>query len=95
MKYISFLIKPASASCNMRCRYCFYADVAEHRAVRSHGIMGTDVMEALIDRALGLDDSARIAFGAMPGSTSAMSGGVLRSIRFPCSNEDESIRNKR
>ena len=45
MKYISFLIKPASASCNMRCRYCFYADVAEHRAVRSHGVMGTDVMD--------------------------------------------------
>lgn len=31
MKHISFLIKPASSTCNMRCRYCFYADVAEHR----------------------------------------------------------------
>lgn len=67
MKYISFLIKPASSSCNMRCRYCFYADVAEHRAVRSHGVMGTDVMEALIDRALGLDDCARIAFAFQGG----------------------------
>ena len=39
--------------------------------------------------------SCRMAFGAMPGSTSAMSGGVLRSIRFPCSNDAESIRNRR
>lgn len=34
MKYISFLIKPASSLCNMRCRYCFYYDVADHREVR-------------------------------------------------------------
>lgn len=67
MKYISFLIKPASASCNMRCRYCFYADVAEHRAVRSHGVMGRDVMEALIDRALGLGDDAQISFAFQGG----------------------------
>ena len=81
MKYISFLIKPASASCNMRCRYCFYADVAEHRAVRSHGIMGTDVMEALIDRALGLDDSARIAFAFQGGEPTRDSTSSARSLR--------------
>ena len=49
MKYISFLIKPASSLCNMRCRYCFYYDVADHREVRSHGIMQEDTMQALIE----------------------------------------------
>ena len=39
--------------------------------------------------------SSRMALGAMPGSTSAMSGGVLRSIRLPCSKDAESIRNRR
>ena len=67
MKYISFLIKPASSLCNMRCRDCFYYDVADHREVRSHGIMETATMEALIDRALGLDDEADITFAFQGG----------------------------
>ena len=33
MPPISLLIKPASGSCNMRCRYCFYADEGANRAV--------------------------------------------------------------
>ena len=28
MPPLSLLIKPASGSCNMRCRYCFYTDEA-------------------------------------------------------------------
>ena len=31
MPYINLLIKPASSLCNMRCRYCFYADEAANR----------------------------------------------------------------
>ena len=67
MKRISFLIKPASSLCNMRCRYCFYADVAQHREVSSFGIMQRDVMEALIDSALGLGDNADITFAFQGG----------------------------
>ena len=67
MKYISFLIKPASSLCNMRCRYCFYYDVADHREVRSHGIMQEDTMQALIERALGLDAEADITFAFQGG----------------------------
>ena len=67
MKYISFLIKPASSLCNMRCRYCFYYDVADHREVRSHGIMQEDTMQALIERALGLDGEADITFAFQGG----------------------------
>lgn len=51
MKHISFLIKPASSTCNMRCRYCFYADVAEHRETPNHGIMDAATYQAIVDRA--------------------------------------------
>lgn len=55
MKYISLLIKPASSLCNMRCRYCFYADVSTNRNDTSMGIMQKDVMEALIMRTMETD----------------------------------------
>ena len=51
MPSLSMLIKPASGLCNMRCRYCFYADVAEHREVPSYGVMKSGTAEALVKRA--------------------------------------------
>lgn len=48
MNYFSVLIKPASSLCNMRCRYCFYADVSSHREVASYGIMKEATAEKLI-----------------------------------------------
>ena len=51
MPPFSVLIKPASGLCNMRCRYCFYADVTEHRQVSSYGIMSEETAEALVRRA--------------------------------------------
>lgn len=53
MKYFSMLIKPASSSCNMRCEYCFYADVSAHREIQSHGIMAENIMESLIQKTIG------------------------------------------
>ncbi len=50
MKMLSILIKPASSLCNMRCRYCFYADVSEHRTVPCYGVMSDEIRDALIDR---------------------------------------------
>lgn len=50
MKYFSTMIKPASSLCNMRCGYCFYADVSDSREVKSYGIMKPEVAEKLIDR---------------------------------------------
>ena len=52
MKTLSLLIKPASGSCNMRCRYCFYADVTDIRETKSYGIMHQNVLEALVRNAL-------------------------------------------
>ena len=52
MPPISVMIKPASGSCNMRCRYCFYADEQENREVGSYGVMSLPTMRNLIDKAL-------------------------------------------
>ena len=35
----------------MRCKYCFYHDVAENREIESYGIMSDETMKILIDRA--------------------------------------------
>lgn len=39
MKSMSIMIKPASSSCNMRCKYCFYADEVALRSIPNYGIM--------------------------------------------------------
>lgn len=49
MKQISVLIKPASSLCNIRCKYCFYANVSSLREVRSYGKMKDDVAEKMIE----------------------------------------------
>ena len=67
MKFISFLIKPASSLCNMRCRYCFYNDVINHRKIKSYGIMTEDTMYALINEALDYDDNTDITFAFQGG----------------------------
>lgn len=52
MPALSLLIKPASGSCNMRCRYCFYADEQDKREVYSYGRMSMDTMKQLVDKAM-------------------------------------------
>lgn len=42
------MIKPASSLCNMRCRYCFYADVANTRTTFSFGIMNDETMSRML-----------------------------------------------
>ena len=51
MKHINFLIKPASSLCQLRCRYCFYEDIAENRTEESMGLMSQETAHLLIDRA--------------------------------------------
>ncbi|MBR6748777.1 MAG: anaerobic sulfatase maturase [Clostridia bacterium] len=51
MPPVNLLIKPASALCNMRCRYCFYADVSENRESRSLGMMSLETLEQTVRRA--------------------------------------------
>ena len=48
MKAVSLLIKPASSLCNLRCVYCFYADLASARSVPSYGRMDPETAERLL-----------------------------------------------
>ena len=48
MKAVTFLIKPASGLCNLRCRYCFYHDLSKNRSEGHSGIMTAETAEALI-----------------------------------------------
>ena len=45
MQTVSMLIKPATGRCNLRCSYCFYEDVAGHRAERDMGLMSEATLE--------------------------------------------------
>lgn len=49
-KSISVMIKPASSLCNLRCRYCFYADISENRTVASNGVMSEETTDLIIER---------------------------------------------
>lgn len=51
MHSLTFLIKPASSLCNMRCRYCFYEDVAANRTQKHMGIMTEDTVEQILRKA--------------------------------------------
>ncbi|MDQ0222120.1 radical SAM/SPASM domain-containing protein [Streptococcus moroccensis] len=65
MKHISILVKPASAWCNLRCKYCFYADVSSLREVRSYGKMKPETTELMIEnifRDLDDGDDLTLAF---------------------------------
>ncbi len=48
MHPVSVMIKPASSGCNLRCKYCFYADEASMRSVPNYGMMKDDVLEAVV-----------------------------------------------
>ena len=63
MPALSLLIKPASGNCNMRCRYCFYADELDNREIRSYGKMSVDTMRTIVDKAMEYGDyECTIAF---------------------------------
>lgn len=51
MKQISFLIKPASSLCNLRCRYCFYHDEAANRSCPTMGMMQDSTVDLLLQQA--------------------------------------------
>ena len=63
MPALNLLIKPASGNCNMRCRYCFYADELDNREIRSYGKMSVDTMHTIVDKAMEYGDyECTIAF---------------------------------
>ena len=65
MGSVSVMVKPTSSACNLRCRYCFCADVAASRAVAGHGVMQADTAKLLAQRlaeAVGFSGDAHISF---------------------------------
>lgn len=48
MLYI--MIKPVSGQCNLRCKYCFYLDEAEHREVASYGSMSVETLRNIVNQ---------------------------------------------
>ncbi len=50
MKRYNVMIKPASASCNMRCRYCFYTDESSSRQTASYGLMSREVVQSILEK---------------------------------------------
>ena len=45
MRSVDLLIKPASSRCDLRCRYCFYADEAAQREEACAGRMPDEAAE--------------------------------------------------
>lgn len=67
MPPLSIMIKPASSLCNLRCKYCFYCDVAENRESFSFGVMNEATAERLIKSALDFADGESVAFAFQGG----------------------------
>lgn len=60
---VSVMIKPASSKCNLRCKYCFYCDVAKSRVESDKGIMSFKTAENVIKKALDFgSDSVSFTF---------------------------------
>ena len=53
---IQVMLKPVSGMCNMRCRYCFYADEAEKRTTASYGVMSAETLEAVLSQVFSAAD---------------------------------------
>lgn len=58
MPAASILIKPASANCNMDCKYCFYKCLSSHREEYSKGFMKEETLETLVREAIAYTDGS-------------------------------------
>ncbi len=75
----SLLIKPASADCNLRCRYCFYLSRSELYPDRSVHRMSAAVLERLISSFMAVP-MARYAFGWQGGEPTLMGLDFFRRV---------------
>ncbi len=63
MKNLTIMIKPASSLCNLRCKYCFYANISNLREVKNYGVMSIETLESLLRNIRkDIDSGDRIAF---------------------------------
>jgi len=73
-KLLSVLIKPASALCNLKCKYCFYMDESKNRAVPSHSVMKLEYVDILVDRIVEYLDGSGIANISFQGGEPTVAG---------------------
>ena len=62
MKKSGYLIKPASALCNLKCRYCFYNDLVKDTPSTHFSIMDEKVVDAIIEKTLGEDKELEVSY---------------------------------
>ena len=58
MPAASILIKPASANCNIDCKYCFYKCLSSHREEYSKGFMSYETLDTLVREAIAYADGS-------------------------------------
>ena len=74
MKQLTFLVKPASSLCGLRCRYCFYEDVAQCRETQSMGIMSHETAEHLLRAAAQAAESGDVIQITFQGGEPTLAG---------------------
>ena len=79
MRSVSVLVKPASSLCNLRCRYCFYADEALKRRQASMGLMREATAALLIDETYrAVDPRGFVSFAFQGGEPTVAGLGFFR-----------------
>ena len=74
IKFINLLIKPASSLCNLRCKYCFYADEAQNRSLASMGVMSEKGAELLLREVFAAVDPDGMVSFAFQGGEPTVAG---------------------
>lgn len=62
MRDITVMIKPASYSCNLRCRYCFYCDEISYRNDKQSPVMTNQTVDSVIQRVFEYSDGGTVNF---------------------------------
>lgn len=87
MNFFTMLIKPASSLCNLKCKYCFYDDVSNHREKKSNGIMTIETVDILLKRVFEfVKKSSTISF-AFQGGEPTLAGVAF--FTYFCKKADE------
>ncbi|MCD5002370.1 SPASM domain-containing protein [Enterococcus saccharolyticus] len=93
MKHISVLIKPASSLCNLRCKYCFYADVSSLREVQSFGKMKKDVVKKMIENIYAdLEDGDKLTLAFQGGEPTLAGLNYFKYIVNVISEQEKKVR---
>ena len=91
MKHNTFLVKPASSLCNLRCRYCFYDDVSNRRACKHMGQLYHALAGELVEKAFAATEEGGSVHFLFQGGEPTLAG--LDFFRFFLETERSMQRN--